>query len=138
MQGQFVLIISRDRTVQKVVKECLSANGIPAKTCITIRDPHTEIHEFHPLRPRLVILDDGIGQTVGIELIRLLHRRTPETLIIYLATHHTFVLERSVRQLGVLYYAEKPLDAAVLRRLTKAAMFSDHLKRHQPSITKLV
>jgi DNA-binding NarL/FixJ family response regulator len=62
------------------------------------------------MRPSLVVLDDSITDMTAQDLLRALRQHDPEVLVVYLATHHTAELERTVRQLGVLYYTEKPLD----------------------------
>ena len=68
-------------------------------------------------RPRLVILDDQLADTRALDLLPHLGRVSPKLLIVYLATCHTLELEREVRQLGVLYYTEKPPDLEVLKRI---------------------
>jgi hypothetical protein len=41
-----------------------------------------------------------------------------------MTTHHTLELERKVRQLGVLYYTEKPPEPAVMERVVATALAS--------------
>ncbi len=45
------------------------------------------------------------------------HHTAPETLVIDIALRHTLELERQVRQLGVLYYTEKPPEPVVIERI---------------------
>jgi DNA-binding NarL/FixJ family response regulator len=66
-------------------------------------------------------------------LISTVHQRFAEVLVVYLATQHAPELERAVRQLGVLYYTEKPPDSDVLHRLISAA-FAPVQTQSQPTL----
>lgn len=72
--------------------------------------------------PQLVIFDDGVSGQDGTLLLSEFRRRFPHALVIYLATRHTPDLERAVRQLGVLYYTEKPPDPVLISRLLTSAL----------------
>jgi DNA-binding NarL/FixJ family response regulator len=66
------------------------------------------------VRPRLVVLDDEGADVGGPAFVDTLHQHVPQALVVYLATHHSADLERTVRQRGVLYYTAKPLDPTTL------------------------
>src|SRR5262249_32586795 len=96
---------------------CLSGLAITPSTLTTAKGGAGGFAALSKTRPRLVILDDNLDDQDGPSLLHTLHQQAPEVLIIYLATCHSVTLERTVRQLGVLYYTEKPLDSLALSRV---------------------
>jgi DNA-binding NarL/FixJ family response regulator len=69
----------------------------------------------------LVVLDESSSDSNGLGLLRAVRQRVPDALIVYLTTHHTPELERAVRQLGVLYYTEKPPESWSLAKVLATA-----------------
>jgi hypothetical protein len=55
-------------------------------------------------------------------LLSALRHRWAEVLTVYLAEQHSIALERTVRQLGVLYYTEKPPDWDTLSRVLASVL----------------
>jgi len=122
------LLISHDKELRRQVHTCLSSAGIAAGVLTAVRNGDECLAALAKERPRLVVLDDGGGSADGVELLRAVHRRVPEALVVYLATHHTPELERAVRQLGVLYYIEKPPESWPLAKVL-AAVFARQQNR---------
>jgi DNA-binding NtrC family response regulator len=91
--------------------------GIAGKNLFAVASGHACQTVVSQIRPRLTVVDDAITDTDGPALLRTLRQQLPDSLVVYLATHHTAELEREVRQLGVLYYTEKPPDEGSLRKL---------------------
>jgi DNA-binding NtrC family response regulator len=87
-------------------------------------------------RPRLVVLDESAIEPEGLTLLRMLHQRDPEVLIVYLTTHHTVELERAVRQSGVLYYTEKPPDSSLLSKVVASVFAPGGEARHAPWVPR--
>jgi len=106
-----ILLVSHDKDLRRQVHACLSSVGIATSALTTARNGDECLTALAKGRPRLIVLDDSISDLDGRGLLRALHQRVPEALVIYLTTHHTLELERAVRQLGVLYYTEKPPDS---------------------------
>lgn len=120
MQGttsRGLVLVSHDKDLRRQLRACLSGLGMAASGLTTVRNGHECLPTLARVRPRLVVLDDSVSEPEGLALLRMLHQRNPEVLIVYLTTHHTLELERAVRQLGVLYYTEKPLDSFLLSRV---------------------
>src|SRR5262249_20175051 len=83
----------------------------------TVRTGDEGLAALTKRRIRLVVLDDSISDVDGPGLLRALHQQVPEALVIYLTSPHTLELERAVRQLGVLYYTEKPPDSRLFEKV---------------------
>jgi DNA-binding response OmpR family regulator len=116
-----LLLISKDRNLYRQLRACLIATGLPAITLIVKKDIYACKTVLGKVHPHLIILDDGIGKEDSLSLLREVHQQVPGVYVIYLTTRHTVELERTVRQLGVLYYTEKPPDPALLGQLLTSA-----------------
>ncbi|MBI3799945.1 MAG: response regulator [Deltaproteobacteria bacterium] len=112
-----ILLVSHDKDLRRQVHACLSAVGIAPSALTTVRNGDEGLAAVTKGRPRLVVLDDSISHLDGPGLLRTLHQQVPEALVVYLTTQHTLELERAVRQLGVLYYTEKPPDALLFEKV---------------------
>lgn len=131
-----LLLISKDRDLHRQLRACLSATGLPATSLIIKKDSAAGKPLLGKVRPHLIVLDDGIAEGDGVSLLRDLHQQVPGVHVIYLTTRHTVELERTVRQLGVLYYTEKPPDPALLGRLLTSAFPSLSAAMPHPLPTK--
>jgi len=129
-----VLLVSHDGDLRRQVHACLSSIGIAASMVTTARKGDECLAALAKVRPRLVVLDDSINNLDGPGLLRTLHQRVPQALVVYLTTHHTLALERAVRQLGVLYYTEKPLDSSSFEKVL-ATVFASAIKTIEESGT---
>lgn len=116
-----LLVVSKDRNLHRQLRACLIAMGLPSTALLIEKDSLACKTLLGKVRPHLIILDDGIREGEGVPLLQDLHQLVPGVHIIYLTTHHTLELERTVRQLGVLYYTEKPPDPSLLGRLLTSA-----------------
>lgn len=115
-----LLLVSNDRQLRHQLLSCLVKSGLATRVLTTVRNGQACCAALARIRPRLLILDDGIRDFDVRELISTAHQAFSEVLVVYLATQHTPEIERTVRQLGVLYYTEKPPDSEVLQRLIGA------------------
>jgi len=112
-----ILLVSHDKDLRRQVHACLSAVGLAPSALTTVRNGDEGLAAVTKGRPRLVVLDDSVSNLDGPGLLRTLHQQVPEALVVYLTTHHTLELERAVRQLGVLYYTEKPPDSLLFEKV---------------------
>lgn len=118
------MLVSNDRNLRRQFRACLSDIGVAAGALTKVRNGKDCLTALAKERPRLVVLDDSITDWDGPDLLRALHQRDPEMLVIYLTALHTPELEREVRQSGTLYYTEKPLDLLLLGRVLSAVFGS--------------
>lgn len=130
-----LLVISKDRNLHRQLRACLIAMGLPSTALLIEKDSLACKTLLGKVRPHLIVLDDGIREGEGVPLLQDLHQLVPGVHIIYLTTHHTLELERTVRQLGVLYYTEKPPDPSLLGRLITSAL-SAFLTAEEPPISQ--
>jgi DNA-binding NtrC family response regulator len=112
-----IVLVSQDKELKRQIHACLSSIGLATGALTMVKDGDEGLAVLTRRRPRLVVLDDSSSDTDGPGLLRAVHQRVPETLVVYLTSHHTAELERAVRQLGVLYYTEKPPDALLFAKV---------------------
>jgi DNA-binding NtrC family response regulator len=117
-----LLLISQDRDLQRQLRACVLATGLPATALVTEKTDFACATILGKIRPRLIIIDDAMSALDGVALLHNLRQQIPDVHVIYLTTRHTVELERTVRQLGVLYYTEKPPDSSLLGRLLASAL----------------
>jgi DNA-binding response OmpR family regulator len=117
-----LLLISQDRNLHRQLRTCLVATELPTTTLVIEKTGCNYSTILGKVRPRLIIIDDGMTEIDGVSLLRDLRQQVPGVHVIYLTTRHTVELERIVRQLGVLYYTEKPPDPSLLGRLLVSAL----------------
>jgi DNA-binding NtrC family response regulator len=115
-----VLLISNEKALWRQLRLCLSRLGVAATALMMVKSGHEGVVTAARLRPYLVVFDDKVNDVSAQDLLRALHQHAPEVLVIYLASHHTAELECTVRQFGVLYYTEQPLDTILFAKVLGA------------------
>ena len=120
-----VLLVSSDKPLRGQLRAWLVHEGVAGNSLSAVATGDACQTVVSRLRPRVTVIDDAIPDTDGPTLLRTLRQQLPDALVVYLATHHTAELEREVRQLGVLYYTEKPPDEGSLRKVLGTVL-------HQP------
>jgi DNA-binding NtrC family response regulator len=128
------MLVSHDKELRRQVHAWLSSVGIATSVLTTVRNRDECLVALTKRRPRLVVVDDSSRELDGLGLLHVLHQRVPEALVVYLTTHHTLELERAVRQLGVLYYTEKPPDPFAFEQVL-ATVFASATKASTESAT---
>ena len=128
-----VLLVSPDKQLRGQLRACLIHEGIAANNLFAVASGHACQTVVNQIRPRVTVIDDAITDTDGSTLLRTLRQQVPDSLVVYLATHHTPELERAVRQLGVLYYTEKPPDEDSLRKVLGTVLHQP-LQRDRPYV----
>jgi len=117
-----VLLVSHDKRLKRQIQACLTAIGLPATVLSSIHKDQEHRLSFTQTSPYVIVLDDSVPAHEGPTLLETLHQCAPQALIVYIANQHTAELERTVRQLGVLYYTEKPPDDRLLERVLGSAL----------------
>lgn len=120
-----LLLVSNDKALRRQLRTCLLALGLTPSALTMVGGGRACVETLGRVRPRLIVLDDALSDVTGPALLRALHEQNPEALVLYLTTHHTLDLERAVRQLGVLYYTEKPLETALLYKVLRAVLTAE-------------
>ncbi|NTW97805.1 MAG: response regulator [Oscillochloris sp.] len=70
----------------------------------------------------LLIVDPGAGSGSASALVRAMHAFRPTTPILVLTAYDTLGLRVKMRDLGVSYYAAKPIDFKELLPIVSAAL----------------
>ncbi|MCS6927050.1 MAG: response regulator [Candidatus Binatia bacterium] len=119
-----IVLVSDDKKLGRQLRGHLSALGLAAGTLVSVRTASECLMAVSQTRPCLLVLDDSMTKHDSPDLLRTVRQHDPEVLVVYLATHHTAELERAVRQLGVLYYTEKPPDPQLFGKILSSALAS--------------
>jgi DNA-binding NtrC family response regulator len=117
-----VLLVSHDKRLKRQVQAGLAASGLTTTLLTATHNDQKNIRALAKPPPDVIVLDDNISAYEGPTLLETLHQSSPQALIVYIASQHTAELERTVRQLGVLYYTEKPPDDRLLHRVLVSAL----------------
>ena len=120
-----VLLVSSDKPLRGQLRAWLVHEGMTGNSLCTVASGRACQTIVSQLRPRVTVIDDAEPDTDGPTLLPTLRQQVPDVLVVYLATYHTAELEREIRQLGVLYYTEKPPDEGSLRKVLGTVL-------HQP------
>ena len=112
-QGTIVLA-SRDEELTSVVSTVLESLGERAPRLSAVRCVSDCLSAVRLLGPSLLLLDDGIQDVPGRNLLEQVLEARPGTPVVYVAAHHSLDLEREVRRRGVLFYIARPEEKAVL------------------------
>lgn len=108
-----VVLASRDRDLQSMVAGCLSELGSQPPRLTTVNSITDCVVAVRLLDPCLVLLDDGIHDAPGPNLVHDLRQARSDVSLVYLAARHSLDLERLVRCEGVLFYIAHPQGDAV-------------------------
>lgn len=131
-----LMLASKDKALQRQIREYLSTGRMPSNSFILVRNESEWQKALGDERPRLVMLDDGVSLGNGVAWLAALRRRLPEVLVIYVAEQHSLELEKTVRQLGVLYYTGKPPDSLLLSQVLTSALPSLFGSGHRLSTSR--
>jgi DNA-binding response OmpR family regulator len=110
-----LLLVSGDNELKRQITDVLGLARLPLTTLTTVTCGQDALKVLARERPHLVILDDDLPDSTGLDLLRSLCQDGIKTMVVYMAACHALELEKEVRQLGVLYYTEKPPDPAAIK-----------------------
>jgi DNA-binding response OmpR family regulator len=86
------------------------------------KDPLDVMSAVCEANPSLVIVDDDFLQPETVHLLKSLRKINKKMNIIFCTSNTTVDLGKEVSQLGIQYYAVKPLDEGELLASFKAAL----------------
>lgn len=129
------LVLSRDGSLLELV---LQACGPPwvVEPCLGCRAASQFLSER---TIRLVVVDDeALAESERGWFIDHIHRRSPDALVVYLASRHSPELERAIRAHGVLHYTAKPVETDRLTQVLRgiAARQALEVSARQNTATK--
>ncbi len=122
-QGPRILIVDDEKAIRRFLKTTLTSNGFTVSEASNGKEAVAELSSFHP---DAVVLDLGLPDIDGIEVTRLIRKKT-QTPIIILSVREQEADKISALDAGADDYLTKPFSAgellarlrAVLRRLAR-------------------
>lgn len=117
-----VLVLEDDNSIRSLVTALLESNGFQVLTAGTA---NAGLMSFHSHRPDLLILDLGLPDMDGLEIICAL-RQEAQTPIIVLSARTTEQDKVEALDLGANDYISKPFGPAELLARVRAALRSSH------------
>jgi DNA-binding NtrC family response regulator len=115
MRRGAVVLATRDPGIEATMGQVLAGFGPQVPRLTTVDTMNDCVTAIRLLDPSVVVLDDGVDDERGPDLVEEVHRARPAAPIVYIATHHSLDLEREVRRRGVLLYLARPEGLDVLR-----------------------
>ena len=114
--GPMAVVLSHDGSLLELVLQACEPPWV-VEPCFGCRAASQVISERSI---QLVVVDDeALGESEQGWFIDHIHRRSPDALIVYLASRHSPELERAIRAHGVLHYTAKPVEIERLNRVLR-------------------
>src|SRR5213592_3369923 len=85
-----LLLVSGDGALKRHITDALGLAGIPRTTLATATCGRDALRIVAKDRPRLLIVDNDLSDTTGLELLHALYQDGIKPLVVYMATQHTF------------------------------------------------
>ena len=95
-------------------------------------NPFAALDEVVELRPDAVFVDVRMPQVSGLDLIRMIQQRAPETAFVILSGYAEFSYAATALRLGAVDYCLKPMDAPEARALLEKQLTSSPLWEEPP------
>lgn len=109
-----VVVATRDPGLGETVAAAVAALGSQAPRLSQVSTLADCVAAIRILNPSVVLLDDGVADRAGPELLAEVQRAGPAALVVYIAARHSHDLEREVRRQGVLFYVARPVERETL------------------------
>lgn len=124
MPGNTVLLVDDDRSILAALKMTLEEDY----TVLLAENGESALSLLREKEPDLLLLDIGLPDTSGIELLGRIKNEAPElTVIMITAVEETRMVVKALR-LGAYDYLVKPIDAQELKTTLKNALEARALK----------
>jgi DNA-binding NtrC family response regulator len=109
-----VVLVTRDAGIDILVASALANLGPQAPRLSSVASMTECVAAMQLLHPAVVLLDDGVAERPGVQLLQELQAIQPGVRVVYIASHHSLDLEREVRRQGVLFYVARPVESETL------------------------
>ena len=114
-----ILVIEDEPPIRRLLRTTLAANGFQVMEAGTGRDGLAEIEAR---RPDAILLDLGLPDMDGVEVIRKLRERGDKTPIVVLSSRGEEAAKVAALDLGADDYVTKPFGVAELMARIRAAL----------------
>ena len=113
-----VLVVEDDREIRALLQSSLSVEGFAVQTAVTLSEA-TALLQHDP--PDLVVLDLGLPDGDGVQLVRAL-RKTASTPVIVVSARHQEAQKIELLDAGADDYLGKPFSVAELLARMRVAL----------------
>ncbi len=112
-----ILLISEDTLLQSIVKNF--GENTQASTSVYNADPKPiqVLSSFLSRKPSVLIVDDDFLKPNSVEILESIRNVNKKTKIIFASSDSSLELGKKVSQLGIYYYAIKPIDESEFKEL---------------------
>ncbi len=112
-----ILLISEDTLLQSIVKNF--GENTQASTSVYNDDPKPikVLSSFLSRQPSVLIVDDDFLKPNSVEILESIRNVNKKTKIIFASSDSSLELGKKVSQLGIYYYAIKPIDESEFKEL---------------------
>jgi PAS domain S-box-containing protein len=114
-----ILVVDDDDYVRHLLRAVLEAHGYAVAEAVSAGQALASVRHD---RPDLILLDLGLPDTNGLEVLRRVHSGDPTIGVIVVTGRHNEALVRSMCGVGALDYVAKPVDLQDLERVVQRGM----------------
>jgi DNA-binding NtrC family response regulator len=126
MMNRNILIVDDEEFSREAVANFLRSKGFIAEEA---SNGDEALKKFRKKSCPLVITVMHMPGMNGMELIRLVHEKSPATEVIVFSAHGTEATKDKLDRIGVYGYLEKPVKNGALLKMAHAAMRSNRIIR---------
>lgn len=119
LQAARILVIDDDRAVARLLVASLGQEGHTVRSALTSDEGLELATSF---QPDLVLLDVGLPDMSGLEVLKRIRTITPAVAVIMVTANTDPQRARKALELGALAYVDKPFDVAYLKRVVAMAL----------------
>jgi len=118
------LIVDDNKDYAIGVSENLSLYGIHAITASTIKEAQKAAHDY---KPKVIFIDICLGEENGIELLKSLKPKLPDTIFIMITGYGTIDSAIQSLKLGAKDYLQKPVQfESILQSISEINISTPH------------
>ena len=128
-----VLVIDDDPLILRLVRDAVESQGMEA---VTVDSGADGLRQAAELRPQAIVLDLGLPDVPGRELLRRFSEAHSEIPVIVFTTEGGVDAVVECMQLGALDYVQKPLDRTRLMTSLRIACEQSSLRSRVASLTR--
>ena len=125
-QKASILIVDDDEGMLETMSDILKEKGYQTETAKTGMKAiaKAKVHPFD-----MALLDIGLPDMLGIEVLRTLRKEKPTMMIIMVTAHATLTTAVDALNLGANAYIMKPIDPEVLDKTIKRCLTQIYASR---------
>jgi DNA-binding NtrC family response regulator len=131
VDGKNILVIDDDKIILDSLCEFLSLEGFAARGAVTIRDARAELQKQNYC---LVITDVNMPDGNGLEVLDVVRRECPQTVVIVITGYGTIESAVDAIKRGAYDYLTKPVIDDELRLAVERALMQQSLMRENENL----